>query len=89
MTPQLSNELREALAKRHDQPLEVEDPKTHAKYVIVRMEVYEQLQKVAPYDDSEPDPREFYPAFLEAVKDDVDAPGMEEYDNYKPPEHQS
>jgi hypothetical protein len=32
------------------------------------------------YDASEPDPRDFYPAFADAVKDDLDAPGMERYD---------
>jgi hypothetical protein len=32
------------------------------------------------YDASDPDPRDFYAAFAEAVKDDLDAPGMERYD---------
>jgi hypothetical protein len=88
MAPQLSDEQRHALASHPESPLEVEDPETHSKYVLVRMDVYEQMQKLIPYHDSESDPREFYGAFLEAVKDDIDAPGMEEYDNYEPPRHQ-
>ncbi|MEX2118921.1 MAG: hypothetical protein WD847_04860 [Pirellulales bacterium] len=86
MAPKLSDEQRQALARRPDAPLEVEDPETHGKYALVRMDVYEQMQKVPSYGDTSPDPREFYPAFLDAVKNDLDAPGMEEYDNYKPPQ---
>jgi hypothetical protein len=41
-------------------------------------DVYEHLQIFPRFDDSEPDPREFYPAFFKAVNDNLDAPGMEE-----------
>jgi hypothetical protein len=36
------------------------------------------------YDDSEADPREFYPAFYAAAKNDIDAPGMDVYDRDDP-----
>lgn len=80
MTPQLSTELRQALARQAGRPLQVEDPLTHAKYVLVQLDEFEQLQRAVDYDASEPDPRAFYPYFAAAVKDDVDAPGMDAYD---------
>jgi hypothetical protein len=69
MAPKLSDELRQALAQQPGQPLQVEDPVTHARYVLVRLDVYEQLRRATDYDASEPDPRSFYPAFAEAVKE--------------------
>jgi hypothetical protein len=73
MTPQLTEELCQALAKQPGIPLEVEDPRTHNRYVVVQLDLYEQLRRAMDYDASEPDPRAFYPAFAEAVKDDLDA----------------
>lgn len=87
MTPKLTQELHQALSQQHGQPLQVEDPVTNAKYMLIALEVYERLQQAVAYDASEPDPREFYPAFYRAVKDDIDAPGMEEYDT-DPQDHQ-
>ena len=39
------------------------------------------LQRAMDYDASEPDVRAFYPAFAEAVKADLDVPGMEHYES--------
>jgi hypothetical protein len=89
MAPKLSDEQRRALARHPEVPLEVEDPETHGKYVLMRMDVYEQMQKLIPYDDSEPDAREFLPMMHQVMKDDWDAPGMEEYDNYEPPRNEA
>lgn len=80
MTPKLTPELSQALASHPGEPLTVEDPVTHAQYVLVPRDVYERLQQVIDYDTSDPDPRDFYPAFAQAVQDDVDAPGMELYE---------
>lgn len=88
MTPQLTPELSQALTQQRGQPLEVEDPRTHTRYVLVPLEVYESLKQALDYDASEPDPREFYPAFAEAVKEDVDAPGMELYVQHDAPQGQ-
>jgi hypothetical protein len=88
MTPELTDELRQALAKQPGQPVQVEDPETHARYVLVQLEVYEQLRRAMDYDTSDPDPRAFYPAFAEAVKDDLGAPGMEGYDQDAAPRQQ-
>ena len=71
------NEQRQALTGRPEQPLPVEDPVTHTEYIILRMDAYEQMLRAAEYDVSDPDPRTFYPAFAAAVKDDLDAPGMD------------
>jgi hypothetical protein len=75
MTPKLTDELRQALARQPGEPLQIEDPVTHDRYILVKLDVYEQLQRAATYDASDPDPRDFYPTFAQAVKDDVDAPG--------------
>jgi hypothetical protein len=80
MTPKISQELRQALATQPGQPLQVEDPDTHARYVVVQLEVFERQQHAMDYDATEPNPREFYPAFAETVKDDLNAPGYAEYD---------
>lgn len=74
MTLKLTDELRQALAKQPEQPLQVEDPVTHARYVLVRLDTFEQLKRAMDYDASEPDPREFYPAFAKAVEADLHAP---------------
>jgi hypothetical protein len=84
MMPKLSHELRQALATQPGQPLQVEDPDTHARYVVVQLEFFERLQHAMDYDASEPNPRDFYPAFAEAVKDDLDVPGSAEYDGDAP-----
>lgn len=68
----MTNELRQAIAKQPGQPLQVEDPETHTRYVLIKLDVYERLQNALDYDDSEPEPRAFYPAFAEAVKDELD-----------------
>jgi hypothetical protein len=74
--------MRQALSQHPGQPLEIEDPVTQTRYVILPIDLYERMQGMLEYDDSEPDPREFYPSFFEAVKEDLDAPGMELYDDY-------
>ena len=61
--------------------MEIEDDQTHTVYVMVTREEFRNRYQPM-YDDSEPDPRDFYGAFSAAVKDDLDAPGMENYDSY-------
>jgi hypothetical protein len=81
MVPKLSAEIRDALASDPGRPLEIEDPVTHNRYVLMQLEAYQRLRQGLDYDGSEPDTREFYPAFAEAVKADLDAPGPELYDS--------
>ena len=82
MNAKLSDEQRRALdRKTPDEPLQVDDDVTQTQYVLIRLDVFQRMQGVT-YEDGDPDPRDFYPAFHAAVKDDIDAPGMEVYDNY-------
>lgn len=87
MTLKLNEEIRQAIAEHPGQVLQVEDPVTHACYVLIELQDFKRLQRAQPYDTTEPDQRDFYPAFSEAVKDDLDAPGMELYESgMSPPE---
>lgn len=88
MILKLSPELRQAVARQPGRPLDVEDPVTHAQYVLVRRDAYEQMQRAVDYDTSDPDPRAFYPAFAAAVEDLVDAPGLEAYEADETPRTQ-
>ncbi|MBV9125791.1 MAG: hypothetical protein JO112_20770 [Planctomycetes bacterium] len=88
MTPKLTDEIRQALARQPELPLQVEDPVTHARYVLVRLDVFERLQRAKDETLGDPDPRDFYPSFAQAVQDDLDAPGMECYDEDAPPQKQ-
>jgi len=56
--------------------------------VLVQLDVYERLRRAFDYDTSDPDPRTFAPAFADAVKDELDAPGMASYDEDVPPRKQ-
>lgn len=87
MIPKLSEEQRQALAQQPGEPLPVEDPDTHEKWVLVKMHLFQQMQQAIGYDASEPDPREFAPMMHHVLKEDWDAPGMEVYDNYQPPSY--
>jgi hypothetical protein len=75
----LPQELHEALARQQGkQLLQVEDPVTHTRYVLVPLEVYQQLQQAI--DD---DPRAAYPLADEVFREDWDNPQMAEYDHYE------
>ena len=80
MNPKLPQEFRQALDEHPGQPLTVEDSVTHAQYVLIQVEAYERLRKVIDYDASEPDPRDFYPAFAQAVENDLANDGMVGYE---------
>ncbi len=78
--PKLTEELRQALTEHAGWPLEIEDPITQTRYVLVRRDEYERLQRL-DYDASDPNPQDFYPAFAKAVKDELDA---SDTNGYKP-----
>ena len=80
MTPKLSDEQREALKKQQGQPVKVEDDQTHMHYVLLPLDTSEKVH--ALISDAEFQPDEFMPLVHEALADDIDAPGMELYDNY-------
>ncbi len=67
MAPELSPELRQAIQQLPGaEPLRVVDPETNATYVIVKAEVYDQLQRV--FGDE--DPREAYPLIDSVMHED-------------------
>jgi hypothetical protein len=72
----LSEEQREAIGKQHGEPLHVEDPLTHARYVVIELAAFERLKNLGELDLSEPNPRDFYPAFADAVQQHIDAEGL-------------
>jgi hypothetical protein len=85
MTPKLSDELRQAVANHPGQPVQVEDPITHARYVLVELGVYEQLQRAMDYDTSDPSPRDFYPLVDRVMQeDDAHDPALESYQHLTP-----
>jgi hypothetical protein len=43
------------------------------------------MQQMLTIDTSDPNPRDFYSAFVRALGTDLDAPGMEDYDDHKAP----
>jgi hypothetical protein len=67
MSPELSPELRYAVQQLHGaEPLRVVDPETNATYVIVKAEVYDQMQRVLSDDD----PRKAYPLIAAVMQED-------------------
>ena len=80
MTPRLSDEQRDALRQHPDRALYVVDAVTSEQYVLLSAQAYERVQ--ALLSAAEYEPEEFLPLFLEAAAEDIDAPGMELYDQY-------
>jgi hypothetical protein len=82
MVPKLTDEMREAVRKNPQRPIEVEDDQTRVRYVLIARDEFHRLP-LGLYDDSEPNPDEFLPLAHEALAEDWDAPGMELYENYE------
>ena len=82
MTPELSPDLRHAVQHlRGTQPLRLIDPDTNTVYVLVRAEVFDQVQAMLHEDESKL--ADTYAAQSEAALEaGWDAPGMDDYDNY-------
>ena len=79
MTPKLSDEQREAVQQHPNQPVYVVDAITRDEYVLLPAETY---QKVKALIGDDFNPEEFLPLVQEAIAEDIDAPGMELYDDY-------
>jgi len=80
MTPKISKEQREALQREPGKPITVEDDQAQAFYVLLPLDTYQKVQALVSGDEFDSD--EFMPLVHEALADDIDAPGMELYDNY-------
>ena len=77
----LSPEQREAIREHPGVPIYVMDAETGRNYVLVPAETFQKVQALLA--GGEFDPEEFMPLVQEAVAEDIDAPGMELYDDYE------
>jgi hypothetical protein len=80
MTPKLSDEQREAVQQHPNQAVYVVDTVTHNQYVLLPAETYRKVQALIAGGEFDPD--EFMPLVHEALAEDLDAPGIEHYDDY-------
>lgn len=77
----LSEEQRQALDAQQGVPLRLLDERTGAAYVLIRAELYEQLQTALTADEF--DVQQAYPLMDEvASKEGWDDPEMDSYDTY-------
>jgi hypothetical protein len=82
MTPEVTAEQRQALREADGAgPIQVVDPATQERYILVRADIYAQLQEQA--DDF--DPREAYPFVDKALReDDEHDPALDAYQDPPP-----
>lgn len=83
MIPTLSKEQLLALSRHPGKPIEVRDPETQARYVIMPFDAYERIRNDFDYDDSgEVDPREVSLLVDQVMaEDDADDPSLQSYQN--------
>jgi hypothetical protein len=55
----LTSEQKHLVELAGDKPVRFEDPETHQIYVVIKEEIYRQLQDVAELDQSDPSLFEF------------------------------
>ena len=78
----LSPEQREAIKRHPGVPICVVDTESGGKRAIIQAGAFQRVQALLAGDEFDPD--EFMPLVHEAVADDIDAPGMDLYDDYEP-----
>jgi hypothetical protein len=62
----LTVEQRELLKQSGGEPVQLVEPDTNQKYVLLRSEIYDQLRSVL----TDLDPRDLYPALHRALQDE-------------------
>lgn len=55
----ISSEMRQAIERAGNEPVRIEDPQTHAAYVLLKEEVYERMRAVVEAEE------EIDPSFFE------------------------
>ena len=78
MTVELNESIRQALEAHPGEPLRVVDPRTNTEYVVIRKEMFEQLEHLVSLD-----PREAYPLVDETFREGWEDPKMADYDTYE------
>jgi hypothetical protein len=80
--PVISPELKRAVDQSGELPVELTDPETNSVYVLLRAEVYEQVQALC----EEFHVRDMYPMMNElADREGWSDPVLDIYNNYQPP----
>jgi hypothetical protein len=75
----LSPEQRDLVRQSSGEAVRLVDPDTRQEYVLMRAEIYDQLQSFMP----DLEPRDLYPALARALKDEGwDDPQVVEYNRY-------
>jgi hypothetical protein len=82
---ELTLEQRKAVATDAETPPRVIDPSTHAKYVLVREELYDRVRQVLEVDEESRFVREMTPHVMEVFgRDGWDDPAMDVYNELDP-----
>lgn len=80
MTPNLTDEMRDAIREHPESPVYVVDTETQTRYVLLPDDTYQRVRALV-MEDADPDPDEFLPLAHEAFSEAWDAPGMDQYDD--------
>lgn len=80
----IPKELQQAVRASHGRPLRLTDPETHAEYVLLQAETYDQIQGLL-YDDSSLTPNERRALLIQAgLRAGWDDPEMDVYNELDP-----
>jgi hypothetical protein len=80
MTPELSDDQRQAIKAHGDLPVHVVDAHTNEGFVIIRANLYEKVRALLEAGDL--DPREAYPLIDQVMQEEWDDPAMDIYNDY-------
>jgi hypothetical protein len=76
---------RQAVAREEETPPRVVDPITHARYVLVREEIYDRVRRLFDTDEDSQFVRELTPHVLELFgREGWDDPAMDVYNDLDP-----
>jgi len=82
---ELTLEQRQAVARGEETPPRVVDPITHARYVLLREEVYDRVRRLFDIDDPGQFARDLSPHVLELFgREGWDDPSMDVYNDLDP-----
>jgi hypothetical protein len=82
---ELTLEQVQALAQEQETPPRVVDPITHARYALVREEVYDRVRRLFDADDDSQFVRDLTPHVLEIFgREGWDDPAMDVYNDLDP-----
>lgn len=81
MTPQVTEQIRQALEAQRGEPVRIVDEQTRRVYYVISAEQFEAVRAVLT--DEEFQPRELYPLIAKTAEEaGWDSPAMDAYDAY-------